>query len=400
MPFCENCGKTINQGGKFCKHCGASVIVGNEPSHAVTPPQQPEAYTQPQYGDFIGQHQDMQPVAPRQPLKRSNGVLIGIAIVISVIAVVAICVAAFNSGLLGGKSTGKDNAAETGQGSQNNSAGTDHDSSRAEAPNTAPALTSMITKCPAGFSYIPPGTFTMGATGDEIAQNSDDIPKHPQTMPKGLCLAKYETTLGEWQNVMGYTPINNTGNPSVRNFESCGKMCPVVWVSWNDVQAYLQKYNDAHGGGYRLPTETEWEYAAREGGKAVGAYPNGNYVVNKCERNPQLDEIAWYCGNSDNVGSDIAGYIGWTSRNGSEAVPKAGYFFKSGGPHPVGKRKPNKFDLYDIIGNAREWMQDNYCTRGGSWFSPGSRNLIADRLTYGPNDKTYNIGFRLAYDKN
>lgn len=117
-------------------------------------------------------------------------------------------------------------------------------------------------------------------------------------------------------------------NPS--HFSSCGDKCPVESVSWNDAQDFISRLNSRTGKRYRMPTEAEWEYAARSGGKRE-KYAGGNDV----------DAVAWYGSNS-----------------GSRT-------------HPVGQKQPNGLGLYDMSGNVWEWCQDWY---GGSYYNQSSRD--------------------------
>ncbi|MBI3398670.1 MAG: formylglycine-generating enzyme family protein [Deltaproteobacteria bacterium] len=136
-------------------------------------------------------------------------------------------------------------------------------------------------------------------------------------------IGKYEVTQGQWKAIMG-------NNPSL--FKDCGDNCPVENVSWNDIRAFISRLNNNSGKSYRLPTEAEWEYAARSGGK------NEEYAgtSNKSE----LGEYAWYSENS------------------------------SGMTHPVGQKKPNELGIYDMAGNVWEWVADWYYESDYSKNSP------------------------------
>ncbi|MCB1145017.1 MAG: formylglycine-generating enzyme family protein [Leptospiraceae bacterium] len=169
-------------------------------------------------------------------------------------------------------------------------------------------------------------------------------------------------------------------NPSY--FKNCGDNCPVEQVSWDDVQVFLQKLNSKEGGSkYRLPTEAEWEYAARAGG-STGSPPTKYYWGNSID-----DSYLWYAGNS-----------------GSKT-------------HPVGQKKPNGFGLYDMSGNVWEWTQDwnddNYYSkspsndpkgpesgtyrvlRGGSWYFYARFTRSSLRYNNTPDYRNFLIGFRL-----
>jgi formylglycine-generating enzyme required for sulfatase activity len=159
---------------------------------------------------------------------------------------------------------------------------------------------------PIEFVKITPGTFVMGCSEGDTACNDDEKPSHKVTITKAFEMGKYELTQAQYQAVMGT-------NPSTIKGESR----PVETVSRVDAQEFLDKLNARDDGyRYRLPTEAEWEYAARAG--STGPYAG------------KLSDIAWYAGNS-----------------GDET-------------HPVGQKKPNKWGLYDMEGNVREWVSDWY----------------------------------------
>jgi len=181
-------------------------------------------------------------------------------------------------------------------------------------------------------------------------------------------LGKYPVTQGQWKKVMG-------SNPS--HFKS-GDNYPVESVSWNDVQEFIKKLNQLSGQQYRLPTESEWEYAARSGGK------RGKYAGTSSDS--ELGEYAWYDSNS------------------------------GGKTHPVGQKLPNGLGLYDMSGNVWEWVEDTYSSnayqshsrtnpiytrqgssrvrRGGSW-NNNPRNVRCSNRNNNPGNRNNNLGFRL-----
>jgi formylglycine-generating enzyme required for sulfatase activity len=154
------------------------------------------------------------------------------------------------------------------------------------------------------FVTIAPGEFMMGCSmGDDVC-DADEKPVHRVQITKTFEIGKFEVTQAQWQAVMGSNPSANKGDDR-----------PVETVSKNEAHDFLGRLNAKNDGyRYRLPTEAEWEYAARAGGA----------------QSASLDEVAWYGSNS-----------------GDET-------------HPVGQKKPNAWGLYDMLGNVREWVEDQY----------------------------------------
>lgn len=225
--------------------------------------------------------------------------------------------------------------------------------------------------------YIPPGRFMMGSTN---VGSRDEGPVHEVTINQSFYIGKYEVTQGQWQAVTGskaprFQIRSNKGNPS--NFKNCGSNCPVEQVSWNDAQDFINKLNEANDGyKYRLPSEAEWEYAARGG--TTEDYYAGN-----------VDDIGWY---ADNSGRKT---------------------------HAVGGKQPNAFGLCDMAGNVWEWCQDVYhkdydgaptdgipwvsggvsglrVLRGGSWYRPAAFMKSASRGGYAPDYRDVDLGFRVV----
>ena len=205
--------------------------------------------------------------------------------------------------------------------------------------------------CPAGMVYIPPGSFMMGSSQQEITElyeickNIDpncelswfqnEGPQKRVTLTKGFCMDRTEVTQGDYERVMG-------NNPS--GFKNCGSNCPVETVSWYDAKAYCEKV------GKRLPTEAEWEYAARAGDTSW-VYGGVSQSIVGLNNAPGLDTIAWYGGNSGVSYEDGWDCSGWSGKQ---------YSSKTCGAHPVAKKKPNAFGLYDTLGNVWEWVEDCY----------------------------------------
>jgi formylglycine-generating enzyme required for sulfatase activity len=211
---------------------------------------------------------------------------------------------------------------------------------------------------------IHPGEFMMGAEKGD----ADEKPVHKVVISKPFYLGKYEVTQAQWQDVMGTNPSHFKGDPNR----------PVERVSWKMVQEFITKLNAREGHTlYRLPTEAEWEYAARAG--STSKYSFG-------DEDAQLEQYAWYNKND------------------------------KGATHPVGQLKPNAWGLYDMHGNVWEWVNDwrgpytggqevdpqgpatgnakGY--RGGGWGYGAVRCRSTDR-SYDSPDYIYGThGFRLA----
>jgi formylglycine-generating enzyme len=215
------------------------------------------------------------------------------------------------------------------------------------------------------FVFVKGGCFQMGDTF--VDGKRDEKPAH-EACVDDFSIGKFEVTQAQWEAVM-------SGNPSL--FKQCGGNCPVEQVSWNDIQAFIGKLNSQTGKTYRVPTEAEWEYAARSGGKDE-KYSGGN----------DIDSVAWYDKNS------------------------------GGRPHPVGRKQPNGLGIYDMSGNVWEWCSDWYggnyyktspkdnpqgpssgrgrVLRGGSWCSNAADARAALRGRYGPGSRNNRGGFRLV----
>lgn len=228
--------------------------------------------------------------------------------------------------------------------------------------NIAYASTEMVSDPVSNIEFVPVkgGCFQMG---DAEEKNLHEV------CVSDFAIGKYEVTQGQWQAVMG-------NNPS--RYSSCGSDCPVDQVSWYDIQEFINRLNARGDNQYRLPTEAEWEYAARSGGKNE-KYSGGNDV----------EAVAWFDKNS-----------------GSK-------------PHKVGTKQPNGLGIYDMSGNVWEWVQDCYrpdyyrvspkndpqgpvCSdkrvlRGGSWFNTARDSRVAFRLRDNPGySYHFTFGFRLV----
>ena len=207
--------------------------------------------------------------------------------------------------------------------------------------------------------WIEPGTFVMGSPNGEEGRDSDEGPRHKVTLRQGFWMADSECTQAVYEAVMGTNPSDFKGADR-----------PVEQVSWNEVQAFLTKLNAlVPGPDFRLPTEAEWEYAARAGTTKA--------------RYGALDAIAWRVG---------------------------------GETHPVKRKQPNAWGLYDMLGNIWEWCADWYGSydsghaydpigptegtyrvlRGGGWFSPARSVRAAFRDRVDPSSRHSSFGFRLS----
>jgi len=172
------------------------------------------------------------------------------------------------------------------------------------------------------------GTFTMGATNEQISDAEyDENPTHSVTL-SAFSIGETEVTQELWQAVMG-------SNPSYYN----GTNLPITNVSWDDCYTFINKLNQLTGEKFRLPTEAEWEYAARGGNRSIGYKYAGSNT---------LSDVGWYTSNSSS----------WT--------------------HPVKQKQPNELGLYDMSGNVWEWCLDwyNYYS-SSSQYNPKGKGIAS-----------------------
>jgi len=207
------------------------------------------------------------------------------------------------------------------------------------------------------------GTFRMGSTDGD----SDEQPVHSVTLSSDYYIGETEVTQELWAAVMGTNPSCFTSDSRL----------PVERVSWNDCQTFITKLNALTGANFRLPTEAEWEFAARGGNKSQGYTYSGSNTI---------DNVAWY-----------------TTNSGSKT-------------HVVKTKSPNELGIYDMSGNVYEWCSDWYeayssaavtdptgassgsirVNRGGSWNSDATYGRCANRNSSTPTLTSSSVGLRLA----
>lgn len=212
-------------------------------------------------------------------------------------------------------------------------------------------------------------------TIEEYVSDDLEIKTHDFMVPS-FQMGRYQVTQEEWELVMGNNPSKHKGAKK-----------PVECVDLGNCQEFIKRLNIITGKNFRLPKETEWEFAARGGNKSRGfSFSGGN----------NLDEIAWYRNNAFKIGESNPDY----------------------GPHPVGQKQPNELGLYDMTGNVWEWCSDfydnqrwahhpyayahahklsqSYAIRGGGWDSSIRFCKLHCRTSSSPAEKRENLGFRLA----
>ena len=211
----------------------------------------------------------------------------------------------------------------------------------------------------------------MGCTAEQGSDcESDEKPAHQVTL-SDFYIGKYEVTQRQWRTIMG-------SDPPELAFKGCDD-CPVERVSWDDIQEFLKKLNQKTGKKYRLPTEAEWEYAAR--GASASLSTQYKYAGSNT-----IDEVAWYSSNSGDKTQHVGG------------------------------KKPNELGLYDMSGNVMEWCSDwfgSYSSsaqtnprgpssgshrvlRGGSWYYGAQFCRMTYRNRNSPVSRIHNRGFRLV----
>ncbi|MEM9928782.1 MAG: formylglycine-generating enzyme family protein, partial [Bacteroidota bacterium] len=220
------------------------------------------------------------------------------------------------------------------------------------------------------------GTFTMGCEEERDLDCRDyEKPAHTVTVPT-FYISKYEVTQAQWRAVMGNNSAHN---------QECD-LCPVEKVSWDDVQVFLQKLNAQTGKKYRLPTEAEWEYAARGGNDSQGYRFSVSNIIT---------DVAWYIMNSE----------------------ESNTYGRKPTTRPVGGKRANELGLHDMSGNVWEWCEDSWhknyqgaptegggwegssngrVIRGGSWISGDSLCRVSGRFGVSHFNRDLSLGFRVA----
>jgi len=221
------------------------------------------------------------------------------------------------------------------------------------------------------------GSFTMGVDSALVVDgfaNLDEIPAHEVTLSP-YSIGQTEVTQELWNAVMEVNPSQFVGDINR----------PVEQVSWEDCQEFITRLNELTGKNFRLPTEAEWEFAARGGLESHGTIYAGH---------ENIDSVAWYFNNSYAMGSESEDY----------------------GTHIVSTKLANELGLFDMSGNVAEWCSDWYApytvdaqtdpagpesglrrvTRGGSWFNFESENRVTARSYAAPHTRSNSLGFRLA----
>ena len=240
-----------------------------------------------------------------------------------------------------------------------------------------------VEKGVSGFSfdmvYVEGGTFRMGATEEQGEDyDSDEKPVHSVTL-SDYYIGKFEVTQGLWKAVMGTGVEEQMEKAGWSKLYGVGDDYPMYYVSWDEAQEFVSKLSELTGKKYVLPTEAQWEYAARGGVKSRGYKYSGSNTI---------DDVAWY----------------W--ENGEEEYSTS----------PVGTKLPNELGIYDMSGNVWEWCGDWYggysevsqtdptgpssgsdrVCRGGSWNERAGDCRVSYRTGAGPDFRSNRAGFRVA----
>ncbi len=237
-------------------------------------------------------------------------------------------------------------------------------------------LTSSMVEENKKRAFLGQPALSSGCTNSDAEASDGETPQHRVSIG-AFQMGKTEVTLGQFKQFIAATGRTGLVDDDFMKYNAYGDNAPVVQVSWHDAQAFITWLNQTDGGGYRLPSEAEWEYACRAGQNAI--YCGGNNV----------SAVAWFDGNSGGHQRSVAG------------------------------KQANAFGLFDMSGNVWEWVQDCWhdsyrgaptdgsawtggCSgvgrglRGGSWNGIARDSRAANRSSSSPGNRYYDSGFRLA----
>lgn len=225
--------------------------------------------------------------------------------------------------------------------------------------------------------YVAPGAFTMGGTPEqEGIDNFTEQPVHKVTLTKGYFIGATEVTQAQWEAIMGKNP---SAQKEYNGKED--KQLPVTNITWVEAQTFVKKLSEQSGYTFRLPTEAEWEYAARGASKSFGHQYSGSLY---------LDQVGCFKQTSEGV------------------------------VHPVGQFRPNEIKTYDMSGNVAEWVMDNFdkykdstqvdpcvmisdtlahVVRGGCFAYKMNKCRTASRESYMPKEKSQVVGLRIVLEQ-
>jgi formylglycine-generating enzyme required for sulfatase activity len=254
---------------------------------------------------------------------------------------------------------------------------------------------------------IPGGQFEMGSPEGEAGRYPWEGPQRSVTVAPFL-LGKFEVTQAQWRTVAGWPQVARSLEAAPSLFK--GDDLPVENVSWEDAAEFCARLSRRSGRAYRLPSEAEWECAARAGTKTA-TYAGAMEILGE-NNAPVLDEIAWYGGNSG---------VGFERSDGVDSSdwPEKQYPHSRAGTRPVGRKTPNAWGLYDMLGNVWEWVEDDWhdsyggapvngkawaeptrgsarVVRGGSWNDLAGLVRAACRDCPAPDARRGALGFRCA----
>ena len=226
--------------------------------------------------------------------------------------------------------------------------------------------------------YVEGGTFTMGCTSEQGGECDSDESPNRQTTVSSFYIGMLEVTQGQWERVMGTSIYQQKARANGNSLYGVGADYPIYYVSWEEAKEFCIRLSRQTGKTYRLPTEAEWEYAARGGKKNEGVKYSGGWSI---------DAVAWYNGNGGNT------------------------------THPCGTKMSNALGLYDMSGNVWEWCEDWYGSqylqydnnnprgaaqgsdrviRGGGWdyYAQGCRVTFRNYIV--PSSRYIYLGFRVV----